>query len=100
MGDMVLRHLRDDNHEAEELQDVAQGARYDCHRVRYAHLIVRARAQVREVAANTDVDINMGSRFRDPMTTVGESRNQGLYLLISLYVDIMVGFCQKKFSAT
>ena len=99
MGNMMLGHLRDDNHKAEELQDVAQGARHDCHRVRYAHLLVRPGTQVLKVAARTDVYINMGSRLREPMTTVGKSRNPGLYLLISLYVGIMVGFCQKKFSA-
>ena len=100
VGDMMLGHLRDDNHEAKELQDVTQGARHDRHRVRYAHLLVRPGAQVRKVAVITDVYVNMGPGLRDPMTTVGKSRNPGLYLSISLYVDIMVGLCQKKFSAT
>ena len=55
VGDMMLGHLRDDNHKAEELQDVTEGARHDCHRVRYAHLLVRPGAQVRKVAVRTIV---------------------------------------------
>ena len=50
MSNVVLGHFKDDDYEAQELQDVAHGARHDRHRVRYAHLLVRAGAQVLEVA--------------------------------------------------
>ena len=43
-------HFKDDDHEAEELQEVARGARHDRRSVRDAHLLVRTRAKVLEVA--------------------------------------------------
>ena len=43
-------HFKDDDHKAEELQEVACGARHDRRSVRDAHLLVRTRAKVLEVA--------------------------------------------------
>ena len=43
-------HFKDDDHEAEELQEVARGARNDRRSVWDAHLLVRPGAKVLEVA--------------------------------------------------
>ena len=46
----MLGQFVDEDHKAEELQDVAHGARHDCRRVREPHLLVRPGAQILEVA--------------------------------------------------
>ena len=52
MSFVVPGHFEDDDHKAEELQEVAHGARHDRRSVRYAHLFVWPRAQVLEVAVH------------------------------------------------
>ena len=49
---VVLGQFVDEDHKAEELQDVAHGARHDCRRVREPHLLVRPGAQILEVAVH------------------------------------------------
>ena len=49
----MLGQFVDEDHKAEELQDVAHGARHDCRRVREPHLLVRPGAQILEVAVQS-----------------------------------------------